>query len=118
MRVMGEGVEVKWQVDTWRVGPAALQVTRSIGDDDLKPAVTANPEIIVTCISADDDFLVFYFELYCPVQVVRTGPTRYRYADRPLPGGTIETRVSLGRNEATPRLPTRDESSLHLSTWE
>lgn len=26
MRVMGEGVEVKWQVDTWRVGPAALQV--------------------------------------------------------------------------------------------
>ncbi|CAL9084901.1 unnamed protein product [Musa textilis] len=58
MRVMGEGVEVKWQVDTWRVGPAALQVTRSIGDDDLKPAVTANPEIIVTCISADDDFLV------------------------------------------------------------
>ncbi|RWW64122.1 hypothetical protein BHE74_00028678 [Ensete ventricosum] len=60
MRVMGEGVEVKWQVDTWRVGPAALQVTRSIGDDDLKPAVTANPEIIVTCISADDDFLVSF----------------------------------------------------------
>ncbi|WOL17532.1 protein kinase and PP2C-like domain-containing protein isoform X1 [Canna indica] len=57
-RVMKEGVVVKWQVDTWRVGPAALQVTRSIGDDDLKPAVTAKPEIFETYISADDEFLV------------------------------------------------------------
>ncbi|CAN1181445.1 Protein kinase and PP2C-like domain-containing protein [Linum perenne] len=40
-RVVSAGGEVKWQVDTWRVGLAALQVTRSIGDDDLKPAVTA-----------------------------------------------------------------------------
>ena len=39
---------------------SSCQVTRSIGDDDLKPAVTANPEIIVTCISADDDFLVSF----------------------------------------------------------
>ncbi|KAG0462715.1 hypothetical protein HPP92_021191 [Vanilla planifolia] len=45
-------------VDTWRVGPAALQVTRSIGDGDLKPAVTAEPEIIETTLSADDEFLV------------------------------------------------------------
>ncbi|CAL9097951.1 unnamed protein product, partial [Musa textilis] len=28
------------------------------------------------------------FELYRPVRAVRTGPTGYRYADRPLPGGT------------------------------
>lgn len=25
-RIMNEGIEVKWQVDTWRVGAAALQV--------------------------------------------------------------------------------------------
>jgi serine/threonine protein phosphatase PrpC len=57
-RVIKEGTEVKWQMDTWRVGEAALQVTRSIGDDDLKPAVTAQPEIIETALSADDEFLV------------------------------------------------------------
>nr|CAD1834872.1 unnamed protein product [Ananas comosus var. bracteatus] len=57
-RVVNDGIEVKWQVDTWRVGPAALQVTRSIGDDDLKPAVTARPEITETSLSADDEFLV------------------------------------------------------------
>lgn len=57
-RVIKEGIEVTWQVDTWRVGPAALQVTRSIGDDDLKPAVTAEPEIIETSLSAVDEFLV------------------------------------------------------------
>ncbi|CAL9083808.1 unnamed protein product, partial [Musa textilis] len=28
------------------------------------------------------------FELYRPVRAVRTGLTGYRYADRPLPGGT------------------------------
>ncbi|GLT77820.1 hypothetical protein SLA2020_493770 [Shorea laevis] len=57
-RVVGAGGQVKWQVDTWRVGPAALQVTRSIGDDDLKPAVTPEPEITETVLSAEDEFLV------------------------------------------------------------
>uniref|UniRef100_A0ACD5WVQ9 Uncharacterized protein n=2 Tax=Avena sativa TaxID=4498 RepID=A0ACD5WVQ9_AVESA len=57
-RVIKEGTEVRWQIDTWRVGAAALQVTRSIGDDDLKPAVTALPEIIETDLSTDDEFLV------------------------------------------------------------
>ncbi|XP_010922663.1 protein kinase and PP2C-like domain-containing protein isoform X1 [Elaeis guineensis] len=57
-RVIKEGIKVKWLVDTWRVGPAALQVTRSIGDDDLKPAVTARPEITETSLTADDEFLV------------------------------------------------------------
>ncbi|CAK7339874.1 unnamed protein product [Dovyalis caffra] len=57
-RVLSAGGQVKWQVDTWRVGNAALQVTRSIGDDDLKPAVTAEPEIIETVLSAEDEFLV------------------------------------------------------------
>ncbi|XP_078428510.1 protein kinase family protein / protein phosphatase 2C (PP2C) family protein [Wolffia australiana] len=57
-RVVKQGMEVNWKVDTWRIGPAALQVTRSIGDDDLKPAVTAEPEITETSLSADDEYLV------------------------------------------------------------
>ncbi|KAL5743245.1 hypothetical protein ACOSQ2_026361 [Xanthoceras sorbifolium] len=57
-RVVNAGGQVKWQVDTWRVGPAALQVTRSIGDDDLKPAVTAEPEITETVLSSEDEFLI------------------------------------------------------------
>ncbi|KAI4363959.1 hypothetical protein MLD38_020111 [Melastoma candidum] len=57
-RVTGAGGEVQWLVDTWRVGPAALQVTRSIGDDDLKPAVTAEPEITETTLAKDDEYLV------------------------------------------------------------
>lgn len=57
-RVIREGGHVNWQVDTWRVGLSALQVTRSIGDDDLKPAVTAEPEITESTLSAEDEFLV------------------------------------------------------------
>ncbi|XP_037495003.1 protein kinase and PP2C-like domain-containing protein [Jatropha curcas] len=57
-RVVRAGGQVKWQIDTWRVGPAALQVTRSIGDDDLKPAVSAEPDISETTLSAEDEFLV------------------------------------------------------------
>lgn len=36
----------------------STQVTRSIGDDDLKPAVTAEPEITESTLSAEDEFLV------------------------------------------------------------
>lgn len=57
-RVVTAGGHVRWQVDTWRVGAAALQVTRSIGDDDLKPAVTAEPEITEACLSSDDEYVV------------------------------------------------------------
>lgn len=57
-RIVKEGGVVKWQLDTWRVGAAALQVTRSIGDDDLKPAVTAEPEITETGLSLEDEYLV------------------------------------------------------------
>ncbi|GFP85025.1 protein kinase and pp2c-like domain-containing protein [Phtheirospermum japonicum] len=57
-RVVGAGGHVKWQVDTWRIGPAALQVTRSIGDDDLKPFVTAEPEITETLLSDEDEYIV------------------------------------------------------------
>ncbi|XP_047317643.1 protein kinase and PP2C-like domain-containing protein [Impatiens glandulifera] len=57
-RVIFAGEDVKWQVDKWRVGSVALQVTRSIGDDDLKPAVTAEPEVIETTLSEYDEYLV------------------------------------------------------------
>ncbi|KAK9156587.1 hypothetical protein Scep_003161 [Stephania cephalantha] len=57
-RVIREGGLVKWQVDTWRVGSAALQVTRSIGDADLKPAVTAEPEMTETTLTSEDEYLV------------------------------------------------------------
>ncbi|XP_056691166.1 protein kinase and PP2C-like domain-containing protein isoform X2 [Spinacia oleracea] len=57
-RIVKAGGVVKWQLDTWRVGAAALQVTRSIGDDDLKPAVTAEPEITETGLSSEDEYLV------------------------------------------------------------
>ncbi|KAJ1436016.1 Serine/threonine-protein kinase, active site [Sesbania bispinosa] len=57
-RVTRHGGHVHWQVDTWRVGLPALQVTRSIGDDDLKPAVTAEPEITETTLCEEDEFLV------------------------------------------------------------
>jgi serine/threonine protein phosphatase PrpC len=67
-RVIKAGTEVKWQIDTWRVGTAALQVTRSIGDDDLKPAVTAQPEVIETALSEDDEFLVGFLLLCCFLQ--------------------------------------------------
>ncbi|EMS52824.1 Protein kinase and PP2C-like domain-containing protein [Triticum urartu] len=40
------------------VDEADEAVTRSIGDDDLKPAVTALPEITETDLTADDEFLV------------------------------------------------------------
>ncbi|KAL2895799.1 Protein kinase and PP2C-like domain-containing protein [Bienertia sinuspersici] len=57
-RIMKDGGVVKWQLDTWRVGAAALQVTRSIGDDDLKPAVTAEPEITETCLTTEYEYLM------------------------------------------------------------
>lgn len=57
-RVLSAGGDVKWQVDTWRIGQAGLQVTRSIGDDDLKPAVTAEPEIMETILSVEDEYIV------------------------------------------------------------
>lgn len=33
-------------------------MTRSIGDDDLKPAVSAEPEITETVLTSQDDYLV------------------------------------------------------------
>lgn len=57
-RVIKAGGSVSWRVNTWRVGAAAIEVTRSIGDDDLKPYVTAEPEVTVCKLSSDDEFLI------------------------------------------------------------
>lgn len=58
-RVQREGGFVQWRVNTWRVGKAGIEVTRSIGDHDLKPAVTAEPQITHCQLAPDDEFLVF-----------------------------------------------------------
>ncbi|CAL5345355.1 unnamed protein product [Camellia sinensis] len=69
-RIISEGGQVKWQVDTWRVGPAALQVTRSIGDDDLKPAVTAEPEITETILFVEDEYLRWLWDVMSNAKIV------------------------------------------------
>ncbi|KAK7393036.1 hypothetical protein VNO78_21487 [Psophocarpus tetragonolobus] len=73
-RVIHQGGHVHWQVDTWRVGRPALQVTRSIGDDDLKPAVTAEPEITESTLCSEDEFLVMasdgLWDVMCSMEVI------------------------------------------------
>lgn len=62
------------------------QVTRSIGDDDLKPAVTAEPEITKTVLSAEDEYLVwsivlsriyYLYELIVYTSVLENCPTMW-----------------------------------------
>ncbi|CAL5418089.1 unnamed protein product [Camellia sinensis] len=69
-RIISEGRQVKWQVDTWRVGPAALQVTRSIGDDDLKPAMIAEPEITETILFVEDEYLRWLWDVMSNAEIV------------------------------------------------
>ncbi|CAL5411633.1 unnamed protein product [Camellia sinensis] len=100
-RIISEGGQVKWQVDTWKVGPAALQIgtpellaisdvsmvthffdesflrteedygyTRSIGDDDLKPAVTAEPEITKTILFVEDEYLRWLWDVMSNAEIV------------------------------------------------
>eukprot|EP00803_Ostreobium_quekettii_P000296 evm.model.scf_158.8 EVM.evm.TU.scf_158.8 scf_158:94407-100607(-) len=58
-RLVAAGATVSWRVDGWRVGKAGMQVARSIGDEDLKPfGVTAEPEVSVVELGADDEFLI------------------------------------------------------------
>ncbi|CAI5963616.1 unnamed protein product [Closterium sp. NIES-65] len=49
---------VQWRVNTWRVGAAGIEVTRSLGDHDMKPAVTAEPEVTHHRLTEEDEFLV------------------------------------------------------------
>lgn len=57
-RVQAAGASVQWTIDSWRVGEAGMQVTRSLGDADLKPAVTAQPEVTQHQLSSQDEFVV------------------------------------------------------------
>jgi len=48
-----------FKFDTWRIGDAGLQVTRSIGDLDVKHlGVTSTPEVVRYDLGEDLDFLV------------------------------------------------------------
>ncbi|KAL3150178.1 hypothetical protein ABBQ32_000038 [Trebouxia sp. C0010 RCD-2024] len=57
-RVQAAGASVQWKIDSWRIGEAGMQVTRSLGDADLKPAVTAQPEVVQHQLSSQDEFVV------------------------------------------------------------
>ncbi|KAK9833258.1 hypothetical protein WJX81_000555 [Elliptochloris bilobata] len=58
-RVAAAGGDVRWRMDGWRVGAAGLQVTRSLGDADLKAAgVIAEPEVTLTELLPADAFVV------------------------------------------------------------
>ncbi|RZR95513.1 hypothetical protein BHM03_00024364 [Ensete ventricosum] len=45
-------------------------------------------------LSVQSKLYVYNFDLYRPVRAVHTGPPGYRYADRPLPGGSVKNRLS------------------------
>lgn len=58
-RVKLDGGLVEWKVNSWRVGKVGIQVTRSLGDGDLKnEGVIADPEITYKEITKDDEFLI------------------------------------------------------------
>lgn len=58
-RVQETGGRVQWKLDSWRVGSAGIEVTRSLGDVDLKSdGVTAEPEVVVVDLTPRDKFVV------------------------------------------------------------
>lgn len=58
-RIQKTGASVHWRKGSWRIGDAGIQVTRSLGDVDLKPSgVCANPEITSFTLTASDSFLI------------------------------------------------------------
>lgn len=58
-RVKMDGGTVEWKVNSWRVGKVGIQVTRSLGDGDLKSeGVIADPEVIYKEITKEDQFLI------------------------------------------------------------
>ncbi|QDZ18678.1 protein serine/threonine phosphatase 2C [Chloropicon primus] len=58
-RVMAsKGGALRFQVDAWRIGSCGLQVTRSIGDADVKPlGVISVPEVVEHDLREGDDFI-------------------------------------------------------------
>ncbi|GAB4815737.1 hypothetical protein N2152v2_002783 [Parachlorella kessleri] len=58
-RVAAAGGTLRHVMGSWRVGAAGMQVTRSIGDADLKPeGVTAEAEVTELTLTPDDAFLI------------------------------------------------------------
>mmetsp|Transcript_32323 Transcript_32323/g.62144 ORF Transcript_32323/g.62144 Transcript_32323/m.62144 type:complete len:655 (+) Transcript_32323:114-2078(+) len=58
-RIIDAGGKVELK-DSWRIGKAGIQVTRSIGDQDAKAdGLTPTPEVYVRELSPEDEFLVF-----------------------------------------------------------
>jgi serine/threonine protein phosphatase PrpC len=59
-RIEAAGGKVVSRGGSWRVGDAALQVTRALGDFDLKASdgVTAEPEVVEVPLQEEDQFLI------------------------------------------------------------
>mmetsp|Transcript_35662 Transcript_35662/g.100954 ORF Transcript_35662/g.100954 Transcript_35662/m.100954 type:complete len:438 (+) Transcript_35662:245-1558(+) len=58
-RIVDASGKLSWRVDSWRVGEAGIQVTRSIGDYDLRShGLTPDPEVTQFELTAEDEFLV------------------------------------------------------------
>ena len=50
---------IHWRKGSWRIGRAGIQVTRSLGDVDLKPCgVSAEPEVLIRECTSDDSFVI------------------------------------------------------------
>ena len=58
IELAGHGASLKQYNGEWRVGNAGLVVTRSIGDFDAKPPLTAEPEVTEYVLGPDDEYLV------------------------------------------------------------
>ncbi|KAF9620918.1 hypothetical protein IFM89_015315, partial [Coptis chinensis] len=56
--VVGAGGQVRMSDGLLTHGGLVQLLSRSIGDDDLKPAVTAEPEVTETTLTYEDEFLV------------------------------------------------------------
>ena len=54
----GHGGTLRQHDGEWRVGDVGLAVTRSIGDFDAKPVLTAEPEITEHTVGPDDRYIV------------------------------------------------------------
>ncbi|CAL8468340.1 g7880 [Coccomyxa elongata] len=58
-RIISAGGHVQYRMDSWRVGKAGIQVSRSIGDADLKSeGLTAEPEVTARALDEGDLFVV------------------------------------------------------------
>lgn len=92
------------------------QVTRSIGDDDLKPAVTAEPEITETIMTPEDEYLVSSMELMGGGSNKKTNKQTIKFQTQyPIfKLSTWFTNLSFGYYDAS---VTTEENSCMFSLW-